>query len=161
MKAGKIKELKDLKRIVKAFRMDGKKIVFTNGCFDILHIGHVDFLKKSKALGDVLIIGLNSDASVRRLKGESRPLNSIVSRAAVLEALVMVDYVVVFEEDTPLKIIEMLKPDIYVKGSDYTMENVIGLGLGSNIIKKYGGKVELIPCIDGISTTQILKKKYL
>ena len=158
MKTNKIKNLVDLREIVKTLHLNGKKIVFTNGCFDILHIGHVDYLRKSKALGDILIVGLNSDDSVKRLKGETRPINNLASRAAVLEALVMVDYVVAFEEDTPYEVIKALKPDVYTKGGDYNMNNVIGPGLGSDIIEQYGGKVELIPCIEGVSTTNILTK---
>lgn len=129
-----------------------KKIVFTNGCFDILHVGHITLLSKSKALGDVLIVGLNSDASIRRIKGEKRPIVSETERAHILSALEAVDYVVLFDEDTPLEIITQLKPDILVKGSDYKPEQVVG----KNVVESYGGEVKLVDLVAGFSTTNIV-----
>jgi len=124
--------------------------VFTNGCFDILHKGHVTYLREAKKLGDVLILGLNTDDSVRRLKGEFRPVNSEDDRAEVLCSLESVDYVVKFGEDTPLELIEKIRPDILVKGADYKIEDVIG--------REYAGKTVLISFVDGYSTTSILEK---
>jgi D-beta-D-heptose 7-phosphate kinase/D-beta-D-heptose 1-phosphate adenosyltransferase len=122
-------------------------LVFTNGCFDILHRGHVEYLQASKALGTKLVVGLNSDGSVRRLKGLSRPVNTQEDRAAVLLALKCVDEVMVFEEDTPLRLIQQLKPDIITKGGDYSAENVVGFGLA---------KVIVMPYLKGYSTTRVL-----
>lgn len=122
-------------------------LVFTNGCFDILHRGHVEYLQASKALGARLVVGLNSDRSVRRLKGLSRPVNTQEDRAAVLLALKCVDEVIVFEEDTPLRLIQEIKPDIITKGGDYSAENVTGFGLA---------KVIVMPYLDGYSTTRVL-----
>ena len=132
----------------------GQCVVFTNGCFDILHAGHVSYLKQAAALGDVLIIGLNSDDSVRRLKGLDRPVNNVIDRAAVLGALECVDYITVFDEDTPYNLINMIKPDILVKGGDYKPEDVVG----KDIVEAYGGRVEILPFVDGKSTTSIIRK---
>ena len=129
-------------------------IVFTNGCFDILHAGHVSYLKQAAALGDVLIVGLNSDDSVRRLKGYDRPVNNVNDRAAVLGALECVDYITVFDEDTPYDLINVIKPDVLVKGGDYKPENVVG----KDIVEACGGRVEILPFVDGKSTTSIIKK---
>lgn len=141
---------------VDSFRKDHKnqKVVFTNGCFDILHIGHIKYLHEAAKLGDVLIIGLNSDASVRRLKGFDRPINSEFERAEMLSALGFVDYVVIFEEDTPLKLIKKVQPDVLVKGGDYRNEYVIG----TNEVEARGGKFVLIPFVEGKSTTNIINK---
>ena len=119
-----LNNLEELKNILNA--REGKKIVFTNGCFDIIHRGHVEYLQKAKELGDILILGLNSDDSVRRLKGASRPINNETDRAIVLSALECIDYVVIFDEDTPLELIKFIKPDILVKGGDYKIEEVVG-----------------------------------
>lgn len=129
-----------------------RKIVFTNGCFDILHCGHVTYLAKAKQLGDVLVIGLNSDASVRRLKGPTRPVNDQKARALLLAALEMVDYVVVFEEDTPYNVIAKVQPDVLVKGGDYAIENIVG----GDIVRDRGGIVTTIPFVDGFSTTSLI-----
>ena len=129
-------------------------VVFTNGCFDILHAGHVGYLKQASALGDVLIVGLNSDDSVRRLKGPDRPVNNVNDRAAVLGALECVDYITVFDEDTPYNLICTVKPDILVKGGDYKPDDVVG----KDIVEAYGGRVEIMPFIAGKSTTNIIKK---
>jgi len=131
-----------------------QKIVFTNGCFDIIHCGHVQYLAKARQMGDILVIGLNSDASVKRLKGESRPVNSEAARAEVLAALEIVDYIVVFEEDTPYNLITKVKPDVLVKGGDYKIENIAG----GDFVKNNGGSVCTIPFVDGFSTTSILEK---
>lgn len=131
-----------------------QKIVFTNGCFDILHLGHVEYLAKAKDLGDLLVIGLNSDSSVKRLKGEQRPVNPEHARAAILAALSFVDFVTVFEEDTPINLISALLPNILVKGGDYTANEIVG----ADIVNKNGGEVVIIPLTDGFSTTNILNK---
>jgi rfaE bifunctional protein nucleotidyltransferase chain/domain len=136
------------------FRENKKKIVFTNGVFDLLHRGHLDYLNKAKELGDVLIIGLNSDASVKRLKGEERPIISENDRAFMLENLKSVDSVVLFEEDTPLNLIKKIMPDILVKGGDYTLETIVG----AKEVMENGGKVEVISFVDGYSTTNLVKK---
>jgi len=122
-------------------------LIFTNGCFDILHVGHLQYLEQSKNLGDRLVVGLNSDASVRRLKGPSRPVNSQADRKRMLEALHCVDEVVIFDEDTPYDLIVSLQPDVVTKGGDYTAEDIVGYGLA---------KVVVLPYVDGKSTTRIL-----
>ncbi|PLY08315.1 MAG: bifunctional heptose 7-phosphate kinase/heptose 1-phosphate adenyltransferase [Desulfuromonas sp.] len=132
----------------------GKKIVFTNGCFDLLHVGHVKYLQKARQLGDLLVLGLNSDASIRRLKGAKRPLIGEEERAHILAALDCIDYVVVFNEDTPLQLIEIVKPDILVKGGDYSPKEVVG----REFVESCGGRVELIQFVDGKSTTNIIEK---
>ena len=131
-----------------------RKIVFTNGCFDILHCGHVTYLAKAKQLGDVLVIGLNSDASVRRLKGPSRPIVDEKSRALLLAAFQFIDYVVLFEEDTPYELIKAAQPDILVKGGDYKPEDIVGY----DIVKQRGGEVVTIDFVPGFSTTNIVEK---
>lgn len=130
------------------------KIVFTNGCFDILHVGHVTYLAQARQLGDILVLGLNSDASVKRLKGPTRPVNDEQSRALVLAALEAIDYVVVFEEDTPYNIIAKVKPDVLVKGGDYEIENIVG----ADIVQQRGGLVTTIPFVDGFSTTATIQQ---
>ena len=132
----------------------GRKIVFTNGCFDILHVGHADYLRRAAALGDILVVGLNSDASVRRLKGHDRPVNSQEERAALLAALEFVDHVVIFDEDTPYELIREVRPDILAKGADYRPEEVAG----GDLVEAWGGKLVLIPLIEGKSTTAIIEK---
>jgi rfaE bifunctional protein nucleotidyltransferase chain/domain len=134
--------------------MKRKKVVFTNGCFDILHMGHVTYLEKARKLGDWLVVGVNSDASVRRLKGPSRPVNSQKDRARVLSSLRCVDRVVVFHEDTPEKLIRKIRPDVLVKGGDWKKQNVVGAGF----VESYGGKVRLIKFVKGFSTTGLLSK---
>lgn len=131
-----------------------KKIIFTNGCFDIIHSGHVTYLQKAKSLGDILVLGLNSSASVRRLKGKSRPINSEEDRAIVLNELKSIDYVVVFDQDTPYELIKTIKPFIIAKGGDYIADDVVG----KDIVEAYGGRVEIIPFVDGKSTTNIIEK---
>lgn len=151
---GKIYPREKLKRKIARLRKEGKKIVFTNGCFDILHVGHTRYLKEAKKHGDVLILGLNSDESVRSLKGEKRPLIPERERADIMASLEAVDYVTIFHELTPLALIEYLKPDILVKGGDYREDEVVG----RESVGKWGGKVIIIPEIKGSSTTHIIEK---
>lgn len=132
----------------------GKKIVFTNGCFDILHVGHAAYLKQAKKLGDILIVGINSDASVKRLKGRQRPVNALADRIQLLSELEAVDYVVPFEEDTPLELIQAIEPDVLVKGGDYNVEDVAG----ADFVKEIGGRVTIIPLVPGRSTTNIINR---
>jgi D-beta-D-heptose 7-phosphate kinase/D-beta-D-heptose 1-phosphate adenosyltransferase len=137
---------------IKSEQRNGKKIVFTNGCFDILHRGHVTYLNQARDLGDLLIVGINSDESVKRLKGPERPVNMLEDRAYVLSALKSVDYVIPFEEDTPLNLINLIMPDILVKGGDYTIDRIIG----AQEVLANGGKVEIIPFVPGKSTSAII-----
>jgi rfaE bifunctional protein nucleotidyltransferase chain/domain len=142
-------------RFVNSKRFVGKKIVFTNGCFDILHAGHVDYLAQARDLGDILVIGLNSDDSVKRLnKGAERPINSQEARAKVLAALGCVDAIVYFNEDTPYELIKLVQPDFLVKGNDYKVEEIVGY----DIVTSRGGKVVTIPFLEGFSTTGIIEK---
>lgn len=150
----KIKNQDVLGRLVKELKDRRKRIVFTNGCFDLLHVGHVKYLQAARSFGDILILGLNSDASIRRLKGEKRPLIGEIERAHLLAALDCVDYVVIFDEDTPLKLIEAIRPDVLVKGGDYTREGVVG----HEVVESYGGRVELVEFVDGRSTSGIIEK---
>ncbi len=131
------------------------RIVFTNGCFDLLHRGHVYYLSRAREMGDVLVVGLNSDGSVTRLKGDGRPVNSEQARAEVLGALGMVDYIILFGEDTPLELIITVKPDILVKGGDYKVEDIVGY----REVISWGGKVITIPTLEGYSTTSLLHRK--
>lgn len=131
-----------------------KKVVFTNGCFDLIHAGHVDYLEKAKSLGDMLIVGLNSDASVRRIKGNKRPILPQEMRARVLSSLKPVDYVVIFDEDTPLQLIESIKPDVLVKGGDWEVERIVG----REVVESCGGKVISIPFEYDISTSKIIER---
>ena len=135
-------------------REAGQRVVFTNGCFDILHSGHVRYLEAARALGDCLVLGLNTDASVRRLKGETRPVNTELDRAAVVGALVAVDYVVLFDEPTAEMLIEKVRPAVYAKGGDYTRETLPE----AKIVEKYGGEVHFIDLVPGHSTTKIIEK---
>lgn len=151
---GKIKGFKEIEKIIGHLKKEGKKVVFTNGCFDILHKGHIRLLKKAKSLGDVLIVGLNTDASVRRLKGKGRPFIKERDRAEILSSLEMVDYVVLFSQDTPYHLIRIVKPDVLVKGGDYKTEDVVG----RDIVERYGGKVYIFPVVKGVSTTEIAKR---
>lgn len=150
----KILDDNSLEERLKLWRKEGKTIVFSNGCFDILHRGHVEYLSKAADLGDKLIIGLNTDNSVKRLKGPSRPVNDEKARAVVLAGLEFVDAVVFFEEDTPYNLIKSVQPDVLVKGNDYKAEDIVGY----DIVTAKGGKVETIELVDGFSTTKILEK---
>lgn len=142
---------KDLSNLILKWREENQKIVFTNGCFDLLHLGHVDYLAKAKDLGDRLIIGVNTDSSVKRLKGKNRPLQDENSRLHILAALHSVDAVVLFDEDTPYELIKKIQPDILVKGADYKIENIVGY----DIVTSRGGSVKTIEFIEGYSTTKI------
>jgi len=145
-----IKTVKEIKKVSKRYRKQNKKVVFTNGCFDILHKGHVSYLNNAKALGDILIVGLNSDDSVRRLKGENRPINDHDDRAFILSALECVDYVVIFDEDTPYELIERVKPDILVKGADYEGKEIVGSDIAKQTV--------LIDFVEGKSTTSTIER---
>lgn len=139
---------------VDAYKKENKKIVFTNGCFDLLHIGHVTYLEEAKSLGDILIVGINTDASVRVLKGPTRPIQNENDRCAILAALKAVDHTVLFAEDTPLNLIKKIKPDVLVKGGDWKIEQIVG----SDFVMSYGGQVKSLNFIDGKSTTAIIEK---
>jgi len=150
----KIYNITDLQEKIHYWRSLNKKIVFTNGCFDILHRGHVEYLNKSKELGDILIVGLNSDDSVKSIKGPNRPINDQESRSIVLASLFFVDAVIYFKEDTPLNLIGSINPDILVKGKDYKEEDIIGY----DIVKSNGGKIITIDLVEGYSTSNIIGK---
>ncbi len=151
---GQIITDKDLNGVIKELRENKKTIVATNGCFDILHVGHVRYLKKAKALGDILIVAVNSDKSTRELKGPSRPINSQNDRMEILSSLTCVDYVILFDKISPVDLLLEIKPDIYAKGGDYTIESLPE----AKAILSYGGKVELIDFVDGKSTTNLINK---
>ena len=150
----KIFNAAELKLQLKRWDLLGKKIVFTNGVFDILHEGHIKILSEAATYADILIVGVNSDASVKRLKGDSRPLNAEGSRALVLAALLMVDAVIIFEEDTPLELIKFIKPNVLVKGGDYTLDTIVG----AKEVLANNGEVKIIPLEEGFSTTGIISK---
>ena len=152
--ARKISEVQDLKSTITDWKTRGKKVVFTNGCFDILHLGHIDYLEKARNLGDRLVVGLNTDESVQRIKGTGRPVVDETARARVIAALAFVDAVVYFGEDTPYELIDQLKPDILVKGNDYLAENIVG----ADIVMANGGEVLTIDLVEGYSTTNIIHK---
>ena len=151
----KIVQLDQAKQLILEWKKQGLKTVFTNGCFDILHLGHVDYLEKAREFGDKLILGLNTDNSVKRQnKGPERPINNEHSRARILASLFFVDLVVLFDQDTPYDIISVLKPEILVKGDDYSVENIVG----ADIVINGGGEVKTIPLVKGFSTTSIINK---
>jgi D-beta-D-heptose 7-phosphate kinase/D-beta-D-heptose 1-phosphate adenosyltransferase len=150
----KLKTLASAVEMARECRRRNGKVVWTNGCFDIFHIGHYEYLKLARQQGDLLIVGLNSDASVRRLKGPQRPITGEAERARLLAALDVVDCIVVFEEDTPLEAIKAVRPDVIVKGGDYREDQVVGW----DAIKSYGGKVVIAPLVEGVSTTDIVKR---
>lgn len=154
MAASKILPLNALARKVEAHRRRGKRIVFTNGCFDLLHVGHVRYLRQAKALGDVLIVAVNSDRSVRRLKGQGRPIQNEQDRLEILASLESVDYLTLFDEDTPLAVIERLQPDVLVKGGDWPPDRIVG----RQVVEKGGGKIVTIPYVVGASTTDLVRK---
>jgi len=153
----KIVSVSTLQSKIKAHKRIGKRVAFTNGCFDILHLGHVTYLEKAKGHDRILIVGVNSDASVRRIKGKGRPVNSQRARAKVLAALSCVDYVTVFHEDTPLQLIKRIKPDILIKGSDWKDRPVAG----ADFVQRHGGRVQFIEFVDGYSTSNILRSGVL
>lgn len=150
----KIKSLASLKKIVAALKSKRRKIVFTNGCFDLVHYGHIQYLEDAKQRGDILIVGVNSDASVKSIKGDKRPLCPESDRLRVIAALESVDYVVSFNEATPLRVIKELKPDVLVKGADWKKSAIVG----SDFVKHFGGKVSAIRLVKGRSTTNLIKK---
>jgi len=150
----KKKNFIEIKNIVNKLKKKGKKIVFTNGCFDIIHAGHIKLLKKAKKLGDILIVGINKDKSIKKIKGEDRPIMDEKQRIEIISAIEFVDYVVPFGDTTPEKLIKIIKPDIIVKGGDYKKDEVIG----KDIVEKYGGKVYIFPLVKNISTTKIINK---
>jgi D-beta-D-heptose 7-phosphate kinase/D-beta-D-heptose 1-phosphate adenosyltransferase len=147
-----VKSLQEIKAIREKFKKEKKKVVFTNGCFDLIHAGHVDYLSKARNLGDVLIVGLNSDASVKRLKGEKRPILLEAERAFIISNLKPVDYVTIFEEDTPGRLIGELIPDILVKGADWAIENIVG----RDVVEANGGEVKTIKFVNDQSTSKII-----
>ena len=151
---GEILSLEDAKRRRKAARVLGRTFVFTNGCFDLIHPGHTELLRKARSLGHYLLVGLNSDRSVRAIKGPDRPLQGEQARATVMAALASVDYVVLFDEDTPLRLIQELLPDVLVKGGDYTPDKVVGRAE----VEKAGGQVHVVPLIPGFSSSQIAER---
>lgn len=150
----KIFSLDDLKNQVNAWKQAGEEVVFTNGCFDIIHRGHIEVLAQTADLGDRLIIGLNSDTSIQKLKGEDRPIIDEQARSILLAALNFVDAVILFPEDTPINLISTLLPDVLAKGGDYEIETIVG----QEIVQNNGGKVKLVPFVDGFSSTTIINK---
>lgn len=150
----KIKSASALVRIVRSLRRCGRRVVFTNGCFDILHAGHVSYLESARKKGDVLVVGINSDSSVRRLKGRHRPVVPQARRAEVVAALESVDYVVIFPEDTPERLILALRPDVLVKGGDWKIEDIVG----SRFVLENGGRVCSVKFVRGLSTTSLIRK---
>jgi rfaE bifunctional protein nucleotidyltransferase chain/domain len=143
-----------LVRKAHGWRMSGRKIVFTNGCFDILHHGHLDYLAKAADQGNILVVGVNTDASVKALKGEQRPLTNENDRLFQLASLMVIDAVCLFDEETPLSLIEAVQPDVLVKGGDYTVDRIVG----ADFVQQQGGSVAVIPFVDGYSTTGIIEK---
>jgi D-glycero-beta-D-manno-heptose 1-phosphate adenylyltransferase len=144
----------EFEKTLNYYRFKNLNIVFTNGCFDIMHLGHVDYLSKAADLGNVLVVGLNSDDSVRKIKGNNRPISDIHSRSMVLASMSFVSAVLVFEEETPLNLIKFIKPDILVKGKDYTVDTIVG----SDVVIEHGGKVITIDLVEGYSTSRIEDK---
>lgn len=149
-----IEDWEQLKNKIDELKKSGKKIVFTNGCFDILHWGHVSYLKKAKELGDCLVLALNTDQSVQKLKGPSRPINNQNDRALVINELKSIDFVTFFSEETPYDIINLIKPHVLAKGGDYNPNQVVG----KDIVESYGGYVSIIPFVEGKSTTNVINK---
>jgi D-beta-D-heptose 7-phosphate kinase/D-beta-D-heptose 1-phosphate adenosyltransferase len=150
----KVSNVESIAREARGLQSSGRKLVFTNGCFDILHTGHVDLLRQARKLGDALAVAINSDASVRRLKGPARPIFSETERAELLAALEMVDHVCIFDEDTPLEVILRIKPDVLVKGADWGPENIVGRAE----VESWGGHVATIPLTAGKSTTGVIER---
>ncbi len=150
----KVRPWEEIPRLRAYWSFLEQRVVFTNGCFDIVHLGHVEYLEAASRLGDVLVVGLNSDASVRRLKGSSRPVLPEEARARLLAAMEFVEAVFIFEEDTPERLIEALRPDVLVKGGDYTEDQIAG----ASFVRSYGGEVVILPYIEGYSTTRLIEK---
>jgi len=149
----KVRDKEELQKALKEARARGRRIVFTNGCFDLLHIGHLRYLEKAKALGDILVVGVNSDLSVQRLKGPERPILPLEERMEILSGFECVDYVTSFSESTPLELISFLKPDVLVKGGDWTKETTVG----REVVEGSGGEVAILPFVEGNSTTHIIE----
>ncbi|MBU1086494.1 MAG: D-glycero-beta-D-manno-heptose 1-phosphate adenylyltransferase [Candidatus Omnitrophica bacterium] len=150
----KIKTLSSLAKIIAKHKKAKQKIVFTNGCFDIMHRGHVNYLQTAKKKGDILVVGLNSDASIRKIKGKFRPINCQLDRSEVIAALASVDYVTIFTQETPLELIKTIKPDILVKGADWKTSDIVG----ADVLKQYGGKIAREKFLNGYSTTKLIEK---
>ena len=150
----KVRNLRELKIIVNRLKKQHKTIVFTNGCFDLIHPGHVSYLEKARQKGDVLILGLNSDSSVKKIKGKKRPILNQKARAMVLSALTCIDYIVIFNETTPINLIRALKSDIIIKGADWKNKGIVG----TDLVRAYGGKVSTIKLVKGYSTSNLIKK---
>lgn len=150
----KVLDQNNLTDTVLKYKKLGKKIIFTNGCFDLLHVGHIRYLDQAKTFGDILIVGINSDASVQRLKGPTRPIQNENDRAEILASLKAVDHTVLFNEETPLELIKKIKPDILVKGGDWKIQQIVGW----DFVQSYGGQVESLQFVEGRSTTQIIEK---
>jgi len=151
---GRIKKASALARVISRLHAKGRKIVFTNGCFDILHVGHVEYLRKARSLGDILVVGLNSDSSVHKIKGKDRPVNRENDRAKVLSALYFVDYIVMFNEETPEKLIRQLRPDVLAKGGDWKTKDIVG----GDFVASLGGRVVSIPFVKGYSSSSIIER---
>ena len=154
MRNKKIKNIRTIKTVAARLKARRKRIVFTNGCFDILHVGHIRYLRKAKSLGDILVVGLNTDRSVRLIKGEKRPIVPQEERAEVLAVLEFVDYVVFFDEPDPFTLIEKVKPHILVKGADWTKDKIVG----RDLVEKTGGRVVRIPLVPGASSSGVIEK---
>ena len=152
--SAKIVKPEQLKPLLEKWKSKGEKIVFSNGCFDIVHLGHVDYLEQARQLGDRLVLGLNTDESVKRLKGEQRPVMDEKARARVMASFEFVDAVIFFGEDTPFDLISFIKPDILVKGDDYTVDKIVG----ADVVIGNGGEVKTVPLVEGYSTTEIISK---
>jgi D-beta-D-heptose 7-phosphate kinase/D-beta-D-heptose 1-phosphate adenosyltransferase len=150
----KIKPLSELKKIIRKLKSGQKKIVFTNGCFDLLHYGHIKYLEDAKNKGDILVVAVNSDASIKRIKGKARPILAQKDRLGIIAALESVDYVVLFNQDTPIKLIKALKPNVLVKGSDWDKKMIVG----ADFVLSYGGKVKTVKLIAGRSTSGLIRK---
>ncbi|HSZ59443.1 MAG TPA: D-glycero-beta-D-manno-heptose 1-phosphate adenylyltransferase, partial [Tepidisphaeraceae bacterium] len=151
---GKQRTLERLLPELAHHRASGKKIVFTNGCFDLIHLGHIKYFQFAKEQGDLLVVAVNTDKGIRKLKGEKRPIIGEADRLGVLEELESIDYLIPFDDDTPLRLIDMIRPDVLVKGADYTKENVVGW----DVVEAYGGRVALAPLIDGRSTSAVIRR---
>jgi D-beta-D-heptose 7-phosphate kinase / D-beta-D-heptose 1-phosphate adenosyltransferase len=150
----KIKNLRQLQKIIRSLKSQRKKVVFTNGCFDLLHYGHVKYLQDARNKGDILVVAVNSDASVKKLKGKNRPIVPVKDRVRVIAGLASVDFAVIFDQDTPLTVIQALKPDILVKGADWNPDAIVG----KEFVESYAGKVTTIQFVKGLSTTNLIKK---
>jgi len=154
MKSVKILNQNNINQFITDYKNQNKKIVFTNGCFDLLHIGHIRYLEQAKAKGDILIVGINTDASVQKLKGPTRPIQSENDRAEILASLKAVDHTILFNEETPINLIKTIKPDVLVKGGDWKVQQIVGW----DFVQSYGGLVESLQFVDGKSTTRIIEK---